>query len=185
MCPAPAARRSPTSRLHSRKDLKHIAAAVAEPIQAAAQGIALPLRPEQGEQAVAALALISGTRRHKNLGRRSYRKHGAKSSRTNRSTPAASNATANSMRLRPTHRDRRTRHGPAGKTVAHDTHPLDWARPGVVLRPPPVNPRPQRGQLDPALVREHGLRLSACAICFDYWLPLTARSMPSALPLHL
>ena len=113
-------------------------------------------------------------------GRRSYRKHGAKSSRTNRSTPAASNETAHSMRLRPTHRDRRTRHGPAGKTVAHDARPLDWPRPGVVLRPPPVNPRPQRDQLDSPLVREHGLRLSACAICFDHWLPLTARSMPSA-----
>ena len=48
------------------------------------------------EQAVAALAQIGRAWRHKNLGRRSYRKHGAKSLRTHRATPAASSSTASS-----------------------------------------------------------------------------------------
>ena len=85
--------------------------------------------------------------------------------------------------LRPTHHDRRGRHRHCGKTAAHDAHRLDPPRPGVVLRPSPVNPRPQRGQLDSALAREHGLSLSARAIGFDQLLPLTAVPLPSR-PLH-
>ncbi len=100
-----------------------------------------------------------------------------------RSTPAASRSTASSR--------------PCGQRtvvaeraiVAPVKPPLTMRtgsiRPGVVLRPSPVNPRQQRGQLDSAIAREHGLRLSARAIRFDQLLPLTAGPMPSRPLLHL
>lgn len=143
----------------------------------------VPTAPRPRQKAITALAQIIGARRHKiwsaspaaNMAPRVGAQSLGSSSIQLEPEPEA---------LRPTHRDRRSRHRRTDKTAAQDGRRLDPPRSGVVLRVPPLSPRPQCGNIDSALVREHGMSLSARAIPVDRLLPLTARSLPSALLVH-